>query len=433
MQLAGGIGGDVGMKFEQAFIDRAEFLDIERGIIDATGRCDRPFLVVGEIPEGLKQVVVAQSAIVERLRAEQFAVERGEFKDGGKFVVLEQTEQGAEAQPQVGVVGPCGLDVEHPAETGDAVVFAIDGVGADEAAILGNEQEQEAVNDAEELAVELRGGELLGLEFLAEFFVVLVGEEAVAEEFEAFLDAIAQVFADAPALFDGLGVVFFQQAFVGVRHAAGQAGAVDQAVERGEVVKALLLEDGLEVKFDVSLAADQRGIAEQAEREAVGNDAPDVVGTIEVFLDERVRRETRASARRHKAKFLTRADDVNRRRIFGLTSAMRNRERLAVHFKGAGIVTRLITEQREERQRPLVPRDGGGEVVFGQAGEAALKNAPQGAGVSEHSGDLIGEIALGFQAKVGGLLPRHVGGDDLVKQLRAEQTAFNSDGGEGRH
>jgi hypothetical protein len=39
------------MKFEQALIDRAEFLDIERGVIDAARRCARLFLAISEIPE----------------------------------------------------------------------------------------------------------------------------------------------------------------------------------------------------------------------------------------------------------------------------------------------------------------------------------------------------------------------------------------------
>ena len=228
-------------------------------------------------------------------------------ENGGEFVVLEQVEERAQAQPEVGVIRPGGLDVEHPAQAGDAVMVAIDGIGADEATVFGHEQEQETVNQPEELAVELRGRKLLGFEFLAEFLVVLVGEKAVAEEFEAFLDAVAQVLAHAPALFDGLGVVSFQQTFAGVRHAAWQAGAVEQAVERGEIVEALFLEDGLEVELDVSLPADERGVAEQAEREAVGDDAPDVLGAVEVFLNEGVRREARASAGRHAAKFLPRA------------------------------------------------------------------------------------------------------------------------------
>ena len=167
----------------------------------------------------------------------------------------------------------------------------------------------------EELAVELRGRKLLGFEFLAEFVVILVREKAVAQEFEAFLDAVAQMFAHAPALLDGLRVVFFQQTFVGVRHAAWQAAAMEQAVERGEVVEALFLEDGLEIELDVSLPADEGGVAEQPEREAVGDDAPDVLGAVEVFLNEGVRSEARASAGRHAAKFLPRADDVNGRAV----------------------------------------------------------------------------------------------------------------------
>ena len=37
-------GDEDGLEFEQAFIDRAEFLDVERGVIDADGLADRAHL-----------------------------------------------------------------------------------------------------------------------------------------------------------------------------------------------------------------------------------------------------------------------------------------------------------------------------------------------------------------------------------------------------
>ena len=122
-------------------------------------------------------------------------------------------------------------------------MVAINGIGADEATVFEDEQKQETINDAKQLAVKLRGRELFGIEFLAEFVVVLVREETVAQKFETFLDAVAQMFAHAPALLNGLRVVFFQQTFAGVGHAAWQAGARMKPVERGEVLKALFLEN----------------------------------------------------------------------------------------------------------------------------------------------------------------------------------------------
>ena len=59
---------------------------------------------------------------------------------------LEQAEQGAKAEPKVGMVGPGGLHVEHPAETGDAIMVPVNRIGADEAAVLRDQQEQEPVN-----------------------------------------------------------------------------------------------------------------------------------------------------------------------------------------------------------------------------------------------------------------------------------------------
>src|SRR6266436_4008063 len=83
--------------------------------------------------------------------------------------------------------------------------------------------------------------------------------------------------------------------------------------------------------------------------------------------------------------------------------------------------------EQAEWDAPVVAGDRGGEIFRGELGEAVLEHAPEGAGVGEGRRDFVCEIALGFQAEVGGLLAGHVGGDDLVEQLRAEQAAFNSD------
>src|SRR5208282_6947953 len=144
------------MELQKTLVNGAKLLDVEGGVVDAARRCAGPLLVIGQIPERSEEVAVAQGASVEGLCREQFAVERGEGENGGEFVVLKQVEECAQAQPQVGVIRPRGLDVEHTAQAGDAVVVAIDGIGADKAPVFGHKQEQETVNQPEELAVELR-------------------------------------------------------------------------------------------------------------------------------------------------------------------------------------------------------------------------------------------------------------------------------------
>jgi len=76
-------------------------------------------------------------------------------------------------------------------------------------------------------------------------------EEAVAESRKTFLHAVAQVFADATALLNGLSVIALQQTLGGVRQAAWQARAVKQSVENGEVVESLFLKNGVEVEFNI--------------------------------------------------------------------------------------------------------------------------------------------------------------------------------------
>jgi hypothetical protein len=101
------------MKLEQAFVDGAEFLDIKGGVIDSAWRRAATFLVIGEMPEGGKQVTVGQGTSIERLVGEQFAVERGDFEQRRQFLILQNVKEGAETEPEVGVIGPGGLDVEH--------------------------------------------------------------------------------------------------------------------------------------------------------------------------------------------------------------------------------------------------------------------------------------------------------------------------------
>ena len=62
-------------------------------------------------------------------------------------------------------------------------MIAVDGTWADEATILGDEQEKETVDQAQQLSVELGRRRLPGGEFLAQLVVGGVSEETVAEQF----------------------------------------------------------------------------------------------------------------------------------------------------------------------------------------------------------------------------------------------------------
>ena len=106
-------------------------------------------------------------------------------------------------------------------------MVAIQRIAAEQAAVFGNQQEQEAVNEAQQLAVQAVGGDPIVLragrrDAAAQFVVGRMPQEAVGQQGDALFDAVAQVIADASALLDRMGVVLFQQAFVGVAMPCGR-------------------------------------------------------------------------------------------------------------------------------------------------------------------------------------------------------------------
>ena len=97
-----------------------------------------------------------------------------------------------------------------------------------------------------------------------------------------------------------------------------------QAVKRGKILESLLVEDRRQVELDVSLPPDERAVAQQPERQAVGDDAPEILGAIEVLLNQRMGRQAGPPRGRHSPQFLPRSHDVHGRRIVRLAGAVRD-------------------------------------------------------------------------------------------------------------
>lgn len=144
---------------EQAFVHRAEFLHVERGVVDAARRLRRAFAVIRQMPERFEQVAVGDGAGVEVARLEELAVERGCAQQPGELLVGEHFPEDAQTAPEVVVFGVGAAAVDEASEARDAVVLAVERIGADEPAILRNEEEQKTIDQAQELAVELFWGE----------------------------------------------------------------------------------------------------------------------------------------------------------------------------------------------------------------------------------------------------------------------------------
>src|SRR5208283_5896346 len=124
-------------------------------------------------------------------------------------------------------------------------------------------------------------------------------QKSSREHVQALLDPVAQVLANPPPLLDRMRKVLLEQAVAGILDPARQPRAMEQSKERGEVLEPLLLEHARQVELDISLATNERAVAEESQGQAVGYDAPEVLGAIEVILHQRMRRHAWPPRGRH--------------------------------------------------------------------------------------------------------------------------------------
>ena len=151
-----------------------------------------------------------------------------------------------------------------------AVVLPIERISTEQTPILRNEQKEEPVNEDQELAVQVLGGDPIRVgagwcDAPAELVVAGMAQKAIGEHGQALLDAIAQVLANPPPLLDRMRIVLLEQAVAGILDPARQPRAMEQPVERGEVLEPLLLEHARQVELDISLATNERAVAEESQ------------------------------------------------------------------------------------------------------------------------------------------------------------------------
>ena len=169
----------------------------------------------------------------------------------------------------------------------------------EEVAFFCAEEEETAVDEAEELLEVVFFGEGAVVELLAEGDVVGVCEEAFTENEEGFGDAGAEAIADAEALGMAFGFPLLPNACLRRRMGNGEwrmggltcAGGVEDAPEGGEVGVAVFAfaEDGFEVELEEIGSCEGFGVAEEAEPAAVGDDGPEGMALcVEEFLSELV-------------------------------------------------------------------------------------------------------------------------------------------------
>jgi hypothetical protein len=183
------------------------------------------------MPKRAEKIAVRQRTLVESLVGEKFAIQRGQVEQAGQFRIAEDQPQDSEAVPKIVVVRECGPAVKEMAQTRYAVMVAIYGIGAEKPAIFRHQQEQKAVNQAEELPVERISSQSLFDERAAEFVVCVMSEKAVCQLSDTRFDPIPKVIAHAATLFDGVLVVALEEGFASIPHSAREPSAMNQSVE----------------------------------------------------------------------------------------------------------------------------------------------------------------------------------------------------------
>ena len=206
--------------------------------------------------------------VVEQPGHEEVAVQDTQVEQGGQWLAVEgllrmivgkHPPDHAQRLPEIVVLDLGGGPVEQATQPADAVVVAVERTRANQAAIFGDQEKEQPVDQHQQMAIEVAFGDRWGgvgicLHSFAELVVRRVAQEAVGQMLDALLDTVAQALAYPPALLDAVGVVPLDQALVGVAGVRRQSRAVEQAVESLEVLEPLLVEHPREIRTRCTLA-----------------------------------------------------------------------------------------------------------------------------------------------------------------------------------
>ena len=141
-------------------------------------------------------------------------------------------------------------------------------------AVLGGEQKDQPIDEAEELAEEVRQRQLAGAQLLAQRAILGMRQEAVAEAEQRRLDAVAQLVAGGDALLLARLAPALERAVGWRRAGSAEAAGMDQQPQRGEVGEVLALEDAAQVGFDIGRAREAGIVAHEAQAHAVRSTGP---------------------------------------------------------------------------------------------------------------------------------------------------------------
>lgn len=157
--------GDLGLELQQALIDGAKLLHIERAVIDPHELAGDGIGEQGELAEGAEEGGVVEGAFFQRPEgagAEEVAAERGDAELEAATGFIDEPEEGDEGEPGILVasIGEAGF-LGEAAQTAEGVAEIVDvaqapvGAGHErEAALFDDHEEEEAIDEPEEAGVE---------------------------------------------------------------------------------------------------------------------------------------------------------------------------------------------------------------------------------------------------------------------------------------
>ena len=156
--------------------------------------------------------------------------------------------------------------------------------------ILGDEEENQPIDEAEQLTVEFLLLQLAGLETIAKILIGLVANEPGPQVFNSLLDTDSQLVEGAtPICFRLFGPDFKPAGRRAVLCSTFQPGLVTYQPEETEVRKGFAFEDAFEVEFDMGLAREAGVVSKDKELEAIRDQGPQVLcRAVHEFLNHTV-------------------------------------------------------------------------------------------------------------------------------------------------
>ena len=240
--------------------------------------------------------------------------------------------------------------------------------------VFGDQQKQHTVDDAQNLLVKFLRGQPTGAQFFEQNSVGAIGDESRPQNGDGLFDSGIKVVEGAEGFVLGRFFPAFQPVLLGLF--ALETGLVADKPQDEELGIEVAIEHGLKVELDEGQTGESDIVAEQAQIETVGHDAPKVrFAGVQRRLDQRVWAGFgRANGTgRPVVEVRVGTDQVDGH----LIPAVGNRIAVAIHFNGLCRRQTTKTEFLKEREQPAFARIGGGGITGGFSAMAFLKFSQQ--------------------------------------------------------